>query len=166
MEIFHGGERIAVHVRASSNGRHATIAVHMPPNHQRYREWTPAKIRSEANRIGPMLRVLVDRIIEKRAHPEQGYRACVGIIGLERRFGADRLEAAAQRALEFQVLNYPGIKSFSKRNWTASPGPSASSRIRSSTPTSAAPDTTLKVTRNAQTSHTQPAAAAGVCRYG
>ncbi|RWQ62948.1 MAG: IS21 family transposase, partial [Mesorhizobium sp.] len=111
VEIFLGGERIAAHVRASSNGRHTTVAVHMPPNHQRYREWTPAKIRSEANRIGPMLRVLVDRIIERRAHPEQGYRACVGIIGLERRFGADRLEAAAQRALEFQVLNYPGIKS-------------------------------------------------------
>ncbi|WP_034817447.1 IS21 family transposase [Ensifer sp. BR816] len=111
VEIFLGGDRIAAHVRGSSNGRHTTVAVHMPPNHQRYREWTPAKIRSEAKRIGPMLRVLVDRIIEKRAHPEQGYRACVGILGLERRFGADRLEAAAQRALEFQVLNYPGIKS-------------------------------------------------------
>ncbi|SPL62510.1 IS21 family transposase [Ochrobactrum soli] len=111
VEIFLRGERIAVHMRGSGNGRHTTITAHMPPNHQRYKEWTPSKIRGEASRIGPMLRILVDQIIKSRAHPEQGYRACVGIIGLERRFGADRLDAAAQRALEFQVLNYPGIKS-------------------------------------------------------
>ena len=111
VEIFLRGERVAVHMRGSSNGRQTTITAHMPPNHQRYKEWTPTKIRSEANRIGPMLGILVDQIIKSRAHPEQGYRACVGIIGLEKRFGAERLEAAAKRALEFQVLNYPGIKS-------------------------------------------------------
>jgi hypothetical protein len=33
----------------------------MPSSHRRYGEWTPAKIRSEATRIGPMLRLLVDR---------------------------------------------------------------------------------------------------------
>lgn len=111
VEVFLSGERIAVHLRAASNGRHTTVTEHMPPNHRRYREWTSVKIRGEASRIGPMLRILVDRIIESRAHPEQGYRSCVGIIGLERHFGAERLEAAAERALEFQVLNYPGVKS-------------------------------------------------------
>ncbi len=111
VEIFLGGDRIAVHMRGSSNGRHTTITAHMPPNHQRYHEWTPTKIHREANRIGPMLRLLVDRIIKGRTHPEQGYRACIGILGLERRYGAERLEAAAQRALEFQILNFPGMRS-------------------------------------------------------
>ena len=111
VEIFLGGDRIAVHMRSSSNGRHTTITVHLPPNHQRYHEWTPTKIHSEADRIGPMLRLLVNRITEGRTHPEQGYRACIGILGLERRYGAARLEAAAQRALEFQILNFPGMKS-------------------------------------------------------
>lgn len=111
VEVFLGGDRIAVHMRGSSNGRHTTITAHMPPNHQRYHEWTPAKIHSEADRIGPMMRILVERIIKRRAHPEQGYRACIGILGLERRYGAERLEAAAQRALEFQILNFPGVRS-------------------------------------------------------
>src|SRR5262249_54863657 len=105
VEIFLGGERIAAHMRGSGNGRHTTINAHMPSSHRRYGEWTPAKIRSEATRIGPMLRLLVDRIIEDRPHPEQGYRSCLGILRLEKRFGAERLEAAALRALEIEARN-------------------------------------------------------------
>lgn len=98
-------------MRGSGNGRHTTISAHMPSSHRRYGEWTPAKIRSEASRIGPMLRLLIDRIIEDRPHPEQGYRSCLGIIRLEKRFGAERLEAAALRAIEIQARNYPSVKS-------------------------------------------------------
>lgn len=111
VEIFLGSERIAVHMRGSGNGRHTTIREHMPSSHRRHDEWTPAKILEEATRIGPMLLLLVERIIEARPHPEQGYRSCLGIIGLEKRFGAHRLEAAALRALEIQALNYPSVKS-------------------------------------------------------
>jgi transposase len=111
VEIFLGGERIAVHMRASGNGQHTTVSEHMPSSHRRYLEWTPAKIREEAARIGPMLSLLVERIISDRPHPEQGYRSCLGIINLEKRFGADRLEAAALRALEIGTRNYPSVKS-------------------------------------------------------
>ncbi|NLS29121.1 IS21 family transposase ISPpu7 [Sphingomonas sp. S2M10] len=111
VEIFLGGERIAVHMRGSGNGWHTTVPEHMPSSHRRYLEWTPAKIRDEAARIGPMLSLLVERIINDRPHPEQGYRSCLGIIGLAKRFGADRLEAAAVRALEIQARNYPSVKS-------------------------------------------------------
>jgi transposase len=33
---------------------------------------------------------------ERRPHPEQGFRACLGIIRLVRPFGADRLEAGGR----------------------------------------------------------------------
>jgi transposase len=111
VEIFLGGERIAVHQRGSSNGHHTTVAEHMPPSHRAMAEWTPIKIRSEAARIGPMLALLVEKIIESRKHPQQAYRSCIGILRLERRFGAARLEAAALRALEIQARSYPSIKS-------------------------------------------------------
>ncbi|MCK1717587.1 hypothetical protein [Bradyrhizobium sp. 141] len=58
-----------------------------------------------------MLSLLVQNIIEDRPYPEQGYHSCLGIIGLEKRFSAERLEAAARRALEVQARNYPSIKS-------------------------------------------------------
>ena len=111
VEIFLAGERIAVHMRGSPNGGHTTIPEHMPASHRRYGEWTPAKIREEALRIGPMLSLLIEKIIEGRPHPEQGYRSCLGIIGLQKRFGAERLEAAALRALEIHARNYPSVKS-------------------------------------------------------
>jgi len=111
VEIFLGGERIAVHMRGSGNGRHTTVPEHMPSSHRRYLDWTPAKIQEEAGRIGPMLSLLMERIIEDRPHPEQGYRSCLGIIGLSKRFGPERLEAAALRALEIGARNYPSVKS-------------------------------------------------------
>lgn len=111
VEIFLSGERIAVHMRGSGNGRHTTVPEHMPSSHRRYLDWTPAKIQEEAGRIGPMLSLLMERIIADRPHPEQGYRSCLGIIGLGKRFGAERLEAAALRALEIGARNYPSVKS-------------------------------------------------------
>jgi hypothetical protein len=51
----------------------------------------------------------------ERPHPEQGYRACLGLIGLGRRYGKDRLEAAAQRALHLQAHSYPSVKSILAR---------------------------------------------------
>ncbi|WP_188773369.1 transposase, partial [Novosphingobium endophyticum] len=128
VEIFLGSERIAVHMRGSGNGRHTTIPEHMPSSHRRYGEWTPAKIREEANRIGPMLSLLVEKIIEAKPHPEQGYRSCLGIIGLAKRFGADRLEAAALRALEIQARNYPSVKSILEKGLDKVPVPKSPER--------------------------------------
>ncbi|MFK4495885.1 transposase [Bradyrhizobium japonicum] len=128
VEIFLGGERIAAHMRGSGNGRHTTISAHMPSIHRRYGAWTPAKIRSEASRIGPMLRLLIDRIIEDRPHPEQGYCSCPGIIRLEKRFGAKRLEAAALRAIEIQARNYPSVKSILEKGLDRVATPASSER--------------------------------------
>ena len=58
LRVLWHGERIAVHMRGSGNGRHTTIPEHMPSSHRRYGDWTPAKIREEAQRIG-----LVDRVV-------------------------------------------------------------------------------------------------------
>ena len=128
VEIFLGGERIAVHMRGSGNGRHTTVPEHMPSSHRRYLDWTPAKIQEEAGRIGPMLSLLMERIIEDRPHPEQGYRSCLGIIGLGKRFGAERLEAAALRALEIGARNYPSVKSILEKGLDKVPVPKAPER--------------------------------------
>ena len=128
VEIFLAGERIAVHMRGSGNGRHTTVAEHMPSSHQRYQGWTPAKIREDAAKVGPMLALLVERIIADKPHPEQGYRSCVGILGLVRRFGAARLEAAATRALEIGARHYPSVKSILEKGLDQVPVPKAPER--------------------------------------
>jgi transposase len=49
--------------------------------------------------VGPDAAVLVDVILRSRPHPEQGFRSCVGILRLVKRYGAERVDAACARAL-------------------------------------------------------------------
>jgi hypothetical protein len=96
VEVFLKGERIAAHLRSSGNHRHTTVADHMPSSHRRYADWTVERIRHEAAAIGPATAGLCELILERRPHPEQGFRSCLGIVRLVRPFGAERLEAADQ----------------------------------------------------------------------
>src|SRR5580693_5612610 len=111
VEIFLKGERIAAHLRSSGNHRHTTVPEHMPSSHRRYADWTVERIRREAAAIGPAAAALCELILERRPHPEQGFRSCLGIVRLVRPFGADRVEAAAMRAVEIGTLTYGSVRS-------------------------------------------------------
>jgi transposase len=110
VEIFLKGERVAAHRRCSGNHQHTTIPEHMPASHRRYADWTIERIRREAAGIGPATAALCELILERRPHPEQGFRACLGIVRL-RTFGHERLEAAATRAIELGTLSYRSVRS-------------------------------------------------------
>jgi transposase len=116
VEVFVKGERIAAHLRSSSNGKHTTVQEHMPSSHRRYADWTIERIRRDAARIGPAAAALCDLILEERSHPEQGFRACLGIVRLVKPFGADRVEAAAARALDIGARTYGSVKSILDNN--------------------------------------------------
>lgn len=111
VEIFHRGQRIATHLRMSGNHGHTTVADHMPSSHRRYRNWTIDRIRSDARRIGPSTAALCEQIIEQRPHPEQGFRACLGIVRLAHSYGGARVEAAAERAIDIGARTYSSVKS-------------------------------------------------------
>lgn len=116
VEIFLKGERIAVHPRNSGNGKHTTVADHMPSSHRRFADWNIERIRREAEAIGTNTAMLCEVILEHRPHPEQGFRACMGILRLIKTFGADRVEAAASRALEIGAKTYTSVKSILDSN--------------------------------------------------
>ena len=80
VEVFHRGKRVAAHVRSSSNRKHTTVREHMPSSHRRYADWTPEHLRRRAGEIGPNTSALVEIILRERPHPEQGFRASIGII--------------------------------------------------------------------------------------
>ena len=82
VEVFHRGKRVAAHVRASANRKHTTVREHMPASHRRYADWTPERLRRQAGEIGKNASALVEIILRERSHPEQGFRACVGILRL------------------------------------------------------------------------------------
>src|SRR4249919_1337108 len=130
IELFCKGERVAVHLRGGTRGRHTTIPEHMPSAHRRYAEWTIERIRADAAAIGPSTTKLVALILESRPHPEQGYRASIGILRLARHYGADRLEAACDRGLDIGARSYGSIQSILKQGLDRRPrGPSPQSEL-------------------------------------
>jgi len=114
IELFRKGERVAVHLRGTGRGRHTTVPEHMPSSHRRYAEWTIERILHDAAAIGPSTAKLAALILETRPHPEQGYRACLGILRLARQYGPDRLEAACDRGLDIGARSYGSIQSILK----------------------------------------------------
>lgn len=112
VEIFRGGRRVASHRRAAPGDTGATtVNAHMPASHRRYAELSAATLREQAGRVGPSTALLIDVILRDRPHPEHGFRACIGIIGLARSYGGDRLEAACERALHINARTLTSVRS-------------------------------------------------------
>ena len=111
VEIFHGQQRVACHLYDPRRGGFTTLPEHMPASHRAHREWTPQKLIDWGARIGASCAAVVRWQLEHRPHPEQGYRACLGLRALAKAYGAQRLEAACARALSIRSPRYPSIKS-------------------------------------------------------
>jgi len=99
VECLHEGQRVASHIRSYIKGKHTSLSQHMPIAHQRYSEWNPERFLSWATDIGPCTREVIQHLLTKTAHPEQGYRACFGTLTLAKKYSKERLEAACYRAL-------------------------------------------------------------------
>ncbi len=111
VEVLHGSKRVASHARDYRRGMHTTIKEHMPRGHQEHLSWTPTKIIETARKIGPQSAAMVEAIMNSRQHPEQGYRASLGIIRLGKTYTGDRLEAACARGLKIGAFSYRSIAS-------------------------------------------------------
>lgn len=110
IEIFKKGERICSHKRSYQKHKYTTVKEHMPKAHQQYLEWNPARILEWAGKYGPAVKALVEKIMDDRSYPEQAYRSCLGVIRLENKYSADRLNKACQRALQYNLYSYKGVK--------------------------------------------------------
>jgi len=115
LEVFAGQQRIACHALSNLRGRHTTCADHMPASHRAHREWTPQKLIAWGERVGPGTAAVVRWQMEHRPHPEQGYRACLGLQRLAREYGAERLEAACTRANAIGTRASGSVASILKR---------------------------------------------------
>jgi transposase len=121
VECFFKGNRVAVHVRSSLRGRHTTLPEHMPEAHRKHLQWTPGRLLNWALSIGPATGDVVKWQLENRPHPEQGYRACLGLLNLAKQFTAARLEAACRRALTIGSPTRKSIKSILEAKLDAHP---------------------------------------------
>ena len=111
LEVLLRRQRIAAHARSAKVGGFTTVAEHMPASHREHRQWSPAKLIAWGERIGAATGLVVRWQMEHRAHPEQAYRTCLGLMRLAREYGEARLEAACARAQSIRAPHYRSIKS-------------------------------------------------------
>jgi predicted transcriptional regulator len=71
----------------------------------------PARLIHWATAIGAATRSVVVHILESKPHPEQGYRACLGLLNLAKTYGPARLEAASARAVLIRSFSAKSVRS-------------------------------------------------------
>jgi len=111
IEVLAKGRRVASHPRNPRKGGYSTVADHMPAAHRAHAEWSPGRLMNWAASIGPASGELVKRLLMEKQHPEQGYRACLGLMRLARQVGHERMEAACTRALAIGAHRYRSVAS-------------------------------------------------------
>ncbi|MCL6446144.1 MAG: IS21 family transposase [Alicyclobacillus sp.] len=111
VEVFLRGKRIASHRRVMRKGGYATEPTHLPESHQKHLEWTPSRLINWGQSIGPYTGIVVERILQTKKHPEQGYRSCLGLLSLSKKYSQARLEAAAAHAVTINAMSYTSVKS-------------------------------------------------------
>jgi transposase len=114
VEIFNRGTRVASHRRSVKRGGYTTSKDHMPKSHREHAEWTPERVVNWSGKIGPMTARLVEEILKTKVHPQQGFAAALGIIRLEGKYGRERVECAAGRALRVQAHSYKFVSEMLK----------------------------------------------------
>lgn len=111
VEVFEGRTRVASHLRAFGRRSYTTLETHMPEKHRAHAAWTPGRLTRWAATIGPSTAAFTQSLLEGKLHPEHGFRMCMGVLSLSKRFEPARVEAACSKALSLGALSYQSVKS-------------------------------------------------------
>lgn len=111
VEVYFKYERIAMHQRSSKAGGFTTIDEHMPANIRFVKNWSMDHFTKQALEIGQNTYEYCCKIFEVKSHPEQAYKACLGILKLASKFSNQRMEQACKRAAFYEAYTYHSIKS-------------------------------------------------------
>ena len=111
VEIWHRGVRVASHPRSyARKGTAVILKEHRPKSHEDYGEWPPERMLGWAAKFGPHVEEVVRRTMGRYPQPEMGYRPVLGILRCAEKHGAERMDAACQRALSVAGSNAPHRK--------------------------------------------------------
>lgn len=115
VEIYYNYERIALHRRTKSAYQYTTDKEHLASTHRFVSEWTPERFADWAGSIHEDVRLYVLKVLDRKQHPEQAYKSCMGILGFAKKVGHERLIKACQRALGYGAYNYKTIQKILER---------------------------------------------------
>lgn len=94
----------------------------MPPAHRFVSDWSKENFLKWAReQIGDHAQEFCEGIFQRKDHPQQAYKACMGVLQLRKNYGKDRIEKACQRALAYNAISYHSLKSILERNLDQQP---------------------------------------------
>jgi len=68
-----------------------------------------------AHSLGEAVEEAITEVLGSRGYPQQAYNTCMGILNLEKKYGATRLNKACKRALSFGMCSYRRIHNILKQ---------------------------------------------------
>jgi transposase len=130
VEIYYNYERIALHTRTKSSYQYTTDKEHLASTHRFVSDWTPERFISWAQSIHEDVKLYILKVLDRKQHPEQAYKSCLGILGFAKKVGNDRLIKACQRALGYGAYNYKTIQKILEKELDLRDSPDETDQLR------------------------------------
>jgi hypothetical protein len=86
------------------------VEEHLATKHRFVSDWSPEKFIAWAASIHPDVKLFIEGVLDKKQHPEQAYKSCIGILSFVKKTGKERLINACKRALDYGHFNYKIIQ--------------------------------------------------------
>lgn len=130
VEIYYNYQRIALHGRVKVPYHYTTEKEHLASAHRFVAEWTPQKFISWAEKIHQDVKLYIIEVLQRKQHPEQAYKACIGILSFAKKVGNERLAGACRRALSYGVYNYKTIQAILEKELDKKDAPEETDHLR------------------------------------
>ena len=109
VKVYYRYDCIATHVRTKSPYNYTTDPDHLASTHKQYTKWNAQYFIKWAASIDKDVQLLIERILEKKQHPEQAYRSCIGVLSLHKRVGQQRFVKACALSLLLERYSYASV---------------------------------------------------------
>ena len=130
VEVYYNYERIAVHRRIKSAWQYSTDKAHLASTHRFVSEWTPERFTTWAESIHEDVKLYILKVLDRKQHPEQAYKSCMGILGFGKKVGHERLIKACQRALGYGAYNYKTIQKILEKELDLKDAPDETDQLK------------------------------------
>lgn len=108
--IYYDNVRIVQYRRDRTPNEYSTLPEHMPEKHRVYAEWNDERFERWARSIGDDVAHVIKKVLATRKHPEQAFKACMGILSLAKKHGDERLNRICKRANGFGTTSVKRIQ--------------------------------------------------------
>lgn len=116
VEIFNDHVRIAVHRRDRKKYGYTTEKSHMPASHQFIDGWNTDRFTKWAASMGGSIKTFIELLLESKEHPQQAFKACMGVLNLGKKYKAEDLEKVCKKAIEYNTISFRFIDNALKNN--------------------------------------------------